>query len=243
METIKSRQVGYSPEQLGDEIRKWPIEEQTIITFEIDELVKNGSLRFIGWTQFRDAEDICERMELIRAAITGDQWLEFYQNLVSRISSEKFNGRYIYTPLHADDVNVWKEHILTDGRFIDALKVWQDAPDAQQQTPAWMLQLADLLRSGQVVNSALRCWSGWMFLLQTDSNRSVNSIRLDFNDNERKNRQILLNELIYYAYPWPWVQAKGNGVWYNVCDSSWWESDTPPKGIRDADGNYQFLAN
>lgn len=243
LETIKSRQVGYSPEQLGDEIRKWPIEEQTIITFEIDELVKNGSLRFIGWTQFRDAEDICERMELIRAAITGDQWLEFYQNLVSRISSEKFNGRYIYTPLHADDVNVWKEHILTDGRFIDALKVWQDAPDAQQQTPAWMLQLADLLRSGQVVNSALRCWSGWMFLLQTDSNRSVNSIRLDFNDNERKNRQILLNELIYYAYPWPWVQAKGNGVWYNVCDSSWWESDTPPKGIRDADGNYQFLAN
>ena len=81
-----------------------------------------------------------------------------------------------------------------------------------------------------------------MFLLQTDSNRSANSIRLDYNGVERKNRQLLLNELIYYAYPWPWAQAKENGVWYNVCDSSWWESDTPPKGIRDADGNYQFLA-
>ena len=243
LETINSRQAGYSPEQLGDEIRKWSIEEQAIITFEKDELVKNGSLRFIGWTQFRDVEDIRERLELIRAAITGDEWLEFYQNLVSRISSDKFNGRYIYTPLRAGDVNVWKEHILTDGRFIDALKMCHDAPDAQQQTPAWTLHLADLLRSGQVVNSALRCWSGWMFLLQTGSNRSVNSIRLDYNDNERKNRQLLLNERIYFASPWPWAQAKESGVWYNVCDSSWWESDTPPKGVRDADGNYQFLAN
>ena len=242
LETIKSRQVGYSPEQLDDEIRKWPIEEQAIITFETDELVKNGSIRFIGWTQFRDAEDIRERLEQIHVAIMGDKWLEFYQNLVSRISSDKFNGRYIYTPLRAGDVNVWKEHILTDGRFIDALKMWHDAPDAQQQTPAWMLQLSDLLHSGQVVNSALRCWSGWMFLLQTGSNRSANSIRLDYNGVERKNRQLLLNELIYYAHTWPWAQAKENGVWYNVCDSSWWESDTPPKGIRDADGNYQFLA-
>ena len=238
LETIKSRQVGYSPEQLGDEIRKWPIEEQAIITFETKELVKNGSLRFIGWTKFRDAEDISERLELICAAIKGDEWLEFYQNLVSRISSDKFNGRYIYTPLRAGDVNVWKEHILTDGRFIDALKMWHDAPDAQQQTPAWMLQLADLLRSGQVANSALRCWSGWMFLLQTASNRSAKSIRLDLNDNERKNRKLLLKELIYYADPWPWAQAKENGVWYNVCDSSWRESDTPPKGIRVADGTF-----
>ena len=243
LETIKSRQVGYSPEQLEDEIRKWPIEEQPIITSETDELVKNGSLRFIGWTQFRDAEDIRERLELVRAAIKGDEWLEFYQNLVSRIPSDKFNGRYIYTPLRTGDVNVWEEHILTDGRFIDALKIWHDAPETPLQTPAWMLQLADLLRSGQVVNSTLRCWDERMYLLQTDSYRSANSIRLDYNDNERKNRQLLHNERIYYAYPWPWAQAKENGVWYNVCDSSWWESDTPLKAIRDADGNFQFLAN
>ena len=80
-----------------------------------------------------------------------------------------------------------------------------------------------------------------MFLLQNDSYRSANSIRLDFNDNERKNRQLLLNERVYSGSSW--AQAKENGVWYNVCDSSWWESDTPPKGVRDADGNYQFLAN
>ncbi|MBQ7177123.1 MAG: DUF262 domain-containing protein [Victivallales bacterium] len=243
LETIKSRQVGYSPEQLEDEIRKWPIEEQAIITSETDELVKNGSLRFIGWTQFRDAEDIRERLELVRAAIKGDEWLEFYQNLVSRIPSDKFNGRYIYTPLRTGDVNVWKEHILTDGRFIDALKIWHDAPETPLQTPAWMLQLADLLRSGQVVNSTLRCWDERMYLLQTDRNRSANSIRLDFNDNERKNRQLLRNGLIYYAYPWPWAQAKETGVWYNVCDPSWRENDTPPKGTRNADGNFQFLAN
>ena len=243
LETIKSSQVGYSPEQLEDEIRKWPIEEQAIITFETDELVKNGSLRFIGWTQFRDAADISERLELIRAAISENEWLEFYQNLVSRISSKEFDGRYAYTPLRAGDVNVWKEHILTDGRFIDALKIWHEAPVAQQQAPAWMLQLADLLRSGQVVKSALRCWSGWMFLLQNDSYRSANSIRLDFNDNERKNRQLLLNERVYFASSWPWwAQAKEDGVWYNVCDSSWWESDTPPKGVREADGNIHFIA-
>ncbi|MBR4672937.1 MAG: DUF262 domain-containing protein [Victivallales bacterium] len=246
LETIKSRLVGYSPEQLGDEIRKWSIEEQAITTFETDELVKNGSLRFIGWTQFRDAEDISERLEPIRAAITGDEWLDFYQDLVSRIPSEKINvhKRYIFTPLHAGDVNVWKEHILTDGRFIDALKMWHDAPDTPQQTPAWMLQLVDLLRSGQVENSALRWWYGWMYLLQTDSKRSANSIRLDFNDNERKNRQLLLNERVYFDSSWPWwAKAKEDGVWYNVCDPSWWESDTPPKGNRDADGNFQFIVS
>ena len=243
LQGVEARQAGYSPNQLQDEERKWPLDETAIVSFEKDELVCKGSLLFIGWSPFRDVSDIRERLGGIRAAIAGDRWLEFYQDLVSRIPPEKFGGRYAYTPLRANDTDVWRDRILNDARFIDALKTCHDVPDIHPEIPAWMNHLADLLRSGKVRNSALRCWNGWMFLLQTDAYRSANSVRMDWNENERNNRQLLRAGQVHYASPWPWAEAKENGVWYNVCDSSWRECNNPPKWMKGSDGSFHLVTS
>ena len=243
LETLKEKKVGYSPEQLNDEIEKRTIDENSIVDFEKDKLVFHGSLRFIGWAPFRDANDIKDRLAIIQAAIAEDKWLEFYQDLVSRIPPEKFNGRYAYTPCGdmGKRQDVWKTHVFTDGRFIDAVKNWHEAPGSHPELPAWVRHLADLLRTGKVVKPTLRCWDGWMFLLQTDSYRSANSIRLDRNEIERFNRQLLKAEEIFYSSLWPWAEAKEVGTWYNVCDESWRTSKCPPKGTRDSDGHIHFI--
>lgn len=226
---LKERRDGYSSEQLNDEIRKWPIDESAIVSCEKDDLVSNGSLRFIGWTPFRDGADIRERLKGVRSAIAGRGWLDFYQDLVSRISAESFAGRYAYTPRCVDDVGVWKDFILNDGRFIAALASWHTSPDNHLRRPAWVCHLADLLRTGKVDNPTLRGWDGWMFLLQNNSRRSANSIRLDRNEIERENRQLLKAGEVYYAVPWPFAEGKDDGVLYNVCDSSWWNAAHRPK--------------
>jgi hypothetical protein len=238
LETLKAKKVGYSPEQLEDEIGKRAIDENSIVAFEKDDLVFHGSFRFISWAPFRDAEDIRGRLAAIRGAIAGDKWLNFYQNLVSRIAEEKFGGRYAYAPLRENDTTVWRECILADGRFIDALKAWHDVPDTHPEVPMWLRHLADLLRDGQVRNSALRCWNGWMFLLQHDARRRDDSLRLDWNEKERKNRQLLKTGQVYYTASWPWAKAKERDVWYKVDDPSWWESDAPPKWTKDFDGEF-----
>lgn len=243
LDALMERKDGYSPEQLEDEIRKRAIDENSIVAFEKDDLVFHGSLRFIGWGPFRDAEDIRERLESIRGAIAGDRWLDFYQNFVSRIAEAKFDGRYAYTPLRANDTGVWRKNILTDGRFIDAVKSWHEAPDIHPDPPMWVHHLADLLQGGKVSRATLRCWNGWMFLLQTDAYRSANSIRLDRNENERKNRQLLRAGQVYYAAPWPWAEAKEAGVWYKIDDPSWWESDAPPKWGKDANGGFVIASD
>lgn len=240
LETIKLSKAGFSPEQLEDEIRKCGIDDNEIVIFEKDELVYRGSLRFIGWSSFENNNNIATRLNVIRNLIKGDKWLDFYQNLVSLIPEKEFNGRYIYTPLKPNDTGDWKEKILTDGRFIDALKYWHDAPDNHPNPPEWMLHLADLLREKKVEVPTLRCWDGRMFLLQTSRNRSGNSIRLDFNEFERNNRSLLKGKQVYYASSWPWNEAEENGIWYNVCDPSWWGSYAPSKYIQEAPGKFRL---
>ena len=226
----------YSPAQIEDEIRKCKINGNKIVDYEIDELVYKGSLRFIGWSDFENQVDIETRLNVIRNHIKGNEWLDFYQNLVSRIDLVKSDGRYAYTPLKQNDINTWRNMILTDGRFIDALKCWHDAPDNHPMPPVWMLHLTDLLNAKQVINSTLRCWDGRMFLLQTSRYRSAKSIRLDFNEKERNNRSRLKHNQVFYASPWPKIEAKESGIWYDVCDSAWWESDDPPRYIQDSQG-------
>ena len=246
---IKSSEVEFSSGQIEDEIMKCRIDGNEIVVFEKDELVSKGSLRFIGWSTFENKDDIDTRLNVIRNRIKGNEWLDFYQNLVSRIPEERFNKHYVYTPLKEDDIGVWREKILTDGRFIDALKHWHNNPAPPEVLYPWMRHLADLLLDNrfEVRSRTLRCWDNRMFLLQTDSYRSPNnSIRLDINENERKNRNLLASGQIFYSASWPWwVKDKEDNVWYNVCDPSWWESETPPKWIqiRDSDGKIQFVAS
>ena len=209
---IGERKAGFSTEQLEDEKRKWKLDAARIVEVEKDELVYHGSLRFIGWADFKNEDDVCRRLESIRSGIRND-WIGFYCNLAARISEDAIGEReYVHTPVRQDDIATWRDKILS---------------------------------SGKAEYSSLRKFDGWMFLLQNKERRSPSgkSIRLDYNDKERSNRQLLKDGEIYYANPWPWVEAKDGGEWFNVCHETWWTCVNPPHVPRNADGTFPEITN
>jgi hypothetical protein len=80
----------------------------------------------------------------------------------------------------------------------------------------------------------------WVYLLNTDSNRSANSLRLDYNETERKNRALLKwdDAVGYWGEPWPWKQAKEPDIWFNVNDDSWLSSCAPNRFMRNSNGEF-----
>lgn len=242
---IQGQKAGYSIEQLADEERKWKLDAVRIMEVEKDELVYHGSLRFLGWSDFKNEEDVNRRLESIRSGIRND-WIGFYRNLAARISEDAIGEReYVHAPVRKDDIATWRCEILPSRYFIKALVSWHASPDALETTSYWVIHLCELLARGKAECSSLRKFAGWMFLLQNKERRSPSgkSIRLDYNDKERANRQLLKNGEIYYANPWPWVEAKDGDAWYNVCNESWWMCDTPPRVMRNADGTFQETTN
>lgn len=242
---IGERKAGYSTEQLADEERKWKLDAVRVMEVEKDELVYHGSLRFIGWSDFKDENDVRRRLESIRIAIRND-WIGFYRNLAARISEDAIGEReYVHAPVRKDDIATWRCEILPSRYFIKALVSWHASPDALETTPYWVIHLCELLARGKAECSSLRKFDGWMFLLQNKERRSPSgkSIRLDYNDKERANRQLLKNGEIYYANPWPWVEAKDGGAWYNVCNESWWMCNNPPSVPRNTDGTFPEITN
>ncbi|MBQ3927431.1 MAG: DUF262 domain-containing protein, partial [Clostridia bacterium] len=103
--------AGYSTEQLADEERKWKLDAVRVMEVEKDELVYHGSLRFIGWSDFKDENDVRRRLESIRTAIRND-WIGFYRNLAARISEEVIGEReYVHVPVRQDDIATWRDKI------------------------------------------------------------------------------------------------------------------------------------
>lgn len=242
---IQGQKAGYSIEQLADEERKWKLDAVRIMEVEKDELVYHGSLRFLGWSDFKNEEDVSRRLESIRTGIRND-WIGFYRNLAARISEDAIGEReYVHAPVRKDDIATWRDEILPSRYFIKALVSWHASPDALETTPYWVIHLCELLARGKAECSSLRKFDGRMFLLQNKERRSPSgkSIRLDYNDKERANRQLLKNGEIYYANPWPWVEAKDGGEWFNVCHESWWTCDNPPHVPRNADGTFPETTN
>jgi len=237
---ICERKAGYSTEQLADEERKWKLDAVRVMEVEKDELVYHGSLRFIGWADFKNEDDVCRRLESIRSGIRND-WIGFYCNLAARISEDAIGEReYVHTPVRQDDIATWRDKILSSRYFIKALASWHASSAVPETIPYWVIHLCELLSKGKAEYSSLRKFDGWMFLLQNKERRSPSgkSIRLDYNDKERANRQLLKAGEIYYVNPWPWVEAKDGGAWFNVCHESWWMSNTPPSVPRNTDGTF-----
>lgn len=242
---IQGQKAGYSIEQLADEKRKWKLDAARIVEVEKDELVYHGSLRFIGWADFKNEDDVCRRLESIRSGIRND-WIGFYCNLAARISGDAIGEReYVHTPVRQDDIATWRDKILPSRYFIKALVSWHASSAVPKTKPYWVIHLCELLTKGKVECSSLRKFDGWMFLLQNKERRSPSgkSIRLDYNDKERANRQLLKNGEIYYANPWPWVEAKDGGEWFNVCHETWWTCVNPPHVPRNADGTFPETTN
>jgi hypothetical protein len=233
--------AGYSVGQLKDESRKWALPADEVMSFEKDELVHWGSLRFIGWADFKDANDVRLRLESIRSAI-GRDWIDFYRNLVSRIPAIG-EREFVHVPVSPNDILTWREKVLTNRRFIEALAAWHASSAMPENVSGWVSHLCELLANGKVKRSSLRKIDGWMFLLQNEKRRLLGkSIRLDYNDKEQKNRQLLKKGEVYYAAPWPWAESKEDGTWFNVCNESWWTSDAPPRLLRNADGSFTETA-
>ena len=242
---IQGQKAGYSIEQLADEERKWKLDAARIVEVEKDELVYHGSLRFIGWADFKNEDDVCRRLESIRSGIRND-WIGFYCNLAARISEDAIGEReYVHVPVRQDDIATWRDEILPSRYFIKALVSWHASSAVPETKPYWVIHLCELLSKGKVECSSLRKFDGWMFLLQNKERRSPSgkSIRLDYNDKERANRQLLKDGEIYYANPWPWVEAKDGGEWFNVCHESWRTCDNPPHVPRNADGTFPETTN
>lgn len=226
---IQERKAGYHTGQLEDEKRKWIIpDEVAIVGFEKDELVYEGRLQFIGWEPFVNVDDIGKRLSTIREAIHTD-WLGFYTALASRLGKIPW-GAYLHVPLNAHDITTWREFVFTNTLFLAAIQSWQREPDAKVVVPFWMRHLSELIKGERVRASTLRMLDdGWLFLLQNPSRRSAESIRLDWNEKERENRNLLKLGEIRYANPWPYAEAKEEGIKYNVCDESWWKTTSPKK--------------
>ena len=242
---IGERKAGYSTEQLADEERKWKLDAVRVMEVEKDELVYHGSLRFIGWSDFKDEEDVRRRLESIRTAIRND-WIGFYRNLAARIPEDAIGEReYVHAPVRQDDISAWRDKILSSRYFITALTSWYASPNEPEKISHWVIHLCELLAKGKVECSSLRKFEGWMFLLQNEMRRSPSgkSVRLDYNDKERANRQLLKDGEIYYVNPWPWVEAKDGGAWFNVCHESWWMSNKPPSVTRNTDGTFPEITN
>lgn len=242
---IGERKAGYSTEQLADEERKWKLDAVRVMEVEKDELVYHGSLRFIGWSDFKDEEDVRRRLESIRTAIRND-WIGFYRNLAVRIPEDAIGEReYVHAPVRQDDISTWRDKILSSRYFITALASWYASPNEPEKISHWVIHLCELLAKGKVECSSLRKFEGWMFLLQNEKRRSPSgkSVRLDYNDKERANRQLLKAGEIYYVNPWPWVEAKDGGAWFNVCHESWWMSNNPPSVPRNTDGTFPEITN
>lgn len=232
---IEKRGAGYSTDQLTDEEHKWNMDEGRIAEFEKDELVHHGSLRFIGWGAFLDEADVKARLEKIRNAIHGD-WMAFYRNLGARLSSNK---RTITFPVcwGAHDLKYWREEILSDNDFVVAVKAW-NASDPPPPEPAWVTHICELANAGKVRKPALRRYGDddWVYLLNNDSNRSVNSIRLDYNEHERSNRQFLDGgEVVGTGRYKPSIEP---GIWFDVVDESWYRSCNPKRFVRNQNGEF-----
>lgn len=236
---LEARKVGYSPAQLEDERRKWKLNADHVIKFEKDPLVYRGSLRFIGWSDFVDEADVKARLQKVRSAIEKN-WIGFYCNLAARLPITK---RFICFPVVDGqyDSKYWREEILSDSDFIDVVKEWNNLVSMPQE-PAWVTQLRGLFTKGMVKKPNLRryCDDDWVYLLNTDSNRSANSLRLDYNETERKNRALLKwdDAVGYWGEPWPWKQAKEPDIWFNVNDDSWLSSCAPNRFMRNSNGEF-----
>ena len=97
--------------------------------------------------------------------------------------------------------------------------------------PDWLLHFRQLAQEERLGNNyGIRAAEGWTYVVR-DVYLSQNSIRLDYNANERENRKLLRGEIIYYETQdtrWLPRAAKICDMGYDVWDTSWYETTNPP---------------
>lgn len=224
---------GFNVAQIEDEKRKWNLDAARIVKVEKDELVSRGSLKFIGWDDFKNEDDVDERLEKIKKSI-DDNWVEFFCKILVRLERGGENELKYRIAIPYKDFSRWRENVLSSNQVVKALAKMQagDANPEDSEWPQWITHFKQLANNNKLGdNKGLRAFEGWTYAV-ADVSRSPYSIRLDYNAVESKNRMLLDGEIIYYESVekrWTPRAAKNNpGYGYNVWDKSWYEALNPP---------------
>ncbi len=235
LDSFKTSQDGYSHDQVDDEKQKWKLDANRVIEFEKNDLVYCGSLQFIEWSDFMNETDVEFRLNNVREAISTD-WIGFFCKILVRL--ERGNEKELKHPIAIpyDDLTRWGEYVLSNKQVIKAIKEIETGAIEPEWT-AWLSHFKQLADENHRLgdNKGLRQYSGWTFIVNVNENnhfrRDSSSIRLDFNNIERKNRNLLKDEIIYYETNekrWLTRAAKICGFGYNVWDPSWYGTTNPP---------------
>ena len=225
---LEARQAGYSPAQLEDEMRKWPLDAKRVVEFEKDDLVHCGSLRFVGWSAFADEADVAARLGRIRNAI-ADDWNGFFCRILARLERGKEGELKYRMAIPHGNPRSWGRDVLSDGQVVRAIADMA-AGKPEPAWPPWLRHFQQLARGKNLgAYHGLRSFEGWVFVL-SEGVRSPDAIRLDYNENERANRKLLDGEIIHYGdreHRYALRAAKRPGFGYDVWDVSWYETTNP----------------
>ena len=229
LDGLKTCEAGYSPSQLVDEKRKWKLNAGRVIEFEKDDLVHCGSLRFIGWSDFKDEADVQSRLEKVRTAIDND-WIGFFCKILVRLErGDEDELKYRVSIPYADHRR-WGVHVLSTNQVIKAIAEMETGIP-EPKWPDWLRHFEQLAQEKRLGNNyGLRAFDGWTYVV-ADVSRSPYSIRLDYNAYERENRKLLDREIIYYESGekrWSKRAAKTPDVGYDVWGESWYKGTMPP---------------
>ena len=238
---IEGQKAGYSTEQLADEERKWEFDPGRIVAFEKDDLAYCGSLRFIGWSAFKNENDIKNRLDKIRDSIKKD-WVGCFCDMLVRFERGSEDELKSHVKIPLDNLKEWGKHILSTSQGVKAIAEMETNLPAPLST-SWIQHFENLARDGKLGNNhGLRAYDGWTYLV-ADTTRSEYSIRLDYNECESKNRQLLERETIYYEKKEVRNSpraAKVSGYGYDVWEEAWYTTCEPP--IRRIDGKLDIIA-
>lgn len=228
LDGLDAKNVGYSSTQVADEKRKWNLDADRVVEFEKDDIIHCGSLQFIGWSDFKDEDDVKSRLEKIKVSIDED-WIGFFCKILVRLDRGDKDELKYRVSIPYNDYRRWGECVLSSNQVTKAIAGMEAGTPAPKST-CWLRHFEELARGNQLGNNyGLRAFDGWTYVV-ADVSRSPYSIRLDYNEIERENRQKLADEIIRYereGIRWTPRPAKLPGVGYDVWDESWYTTTNP----------------
>ena len=214
----------------------WVAQGPRVAEFEKQVLVHCGSLQFIGWSDFKDEDDVKSRLEKVRADIDED-WIRFFCKILVRLERGDEGELKCRVSIPYNDYRRWGEFVLSSNQVVKAIAEMETGAPEPEYT-CWIQHFEELARKNQLGNNyGLRAFDGWTYVV-ADVSRSSYSIRLDYNEKERENRQKLAGEIIRYKSGesrWLPRLAKIAGVGYDVWDESWYTTTNPPSVIVTTD--------
>ena len=231
---------GFKASQMEDEKIKWKLAEKEIVKLEKNPLAYQGSLRFLEWQGNEQMDDLKSRLSELETQIKDD-WISLYCRILAWQKHGANNELLHLFDIPYNEPWRWGKYIFSKNHVINALvdiSKGKNEPDR----PAWLKHFEELAKGKRLGGKyGLRSFGdGWTYVVPKVK-RVPDSIRLDRNSSECKNRKLLKGEIICFeesdARHLP-RDAKEDGIGYNVWADSWYKSDNPLKIFRNQEGKW-----